>query len=110
MPAIWLTSDTHFGHEKTCTVFTRADGTPLRPFASAEEMDDLWFRYEYQTFDTVIAGETSVFLVKTVTKPYQQYVDTDQKHEIVRRVINSMSDAVLTYKNLHEVRDILNRT
>lgn len=40
MPAIFLVSDTHFGHEKTCTVFKRADGSPLRPFASAEEMDE----------------------------------------------------------------------
>ena len=40
MPAVWLVSDTHFGHEKTCTVFKRADGSPLRPFTSAEEMDD----------------------------------------------------------------------
>jgi calcineurin-like phosphoesterase family protein len=40
MPAVWLVSDTHFGHEKTCTVFKRADGSPLRPFASAEEMDE----------------------------------------------------------------------
>jgi calcineurin-like phosphoesterase family protein len=40
MPATWLISDTHFGHEKTCTVFKRHDGTPLRPFKSAEEMDE----------------------------------------------------------------------
>lgn len=40
MPATWLISDTHFGHEKTCTVFKREDGSPLRPFASAEEMDE----------------------------------------------------------------------
>ena len=40
MPAVWLISDTHFGHEKTCTVFKRADGSPLRPFASAAEMDE----------------------------------------------------------------------
>jgi calcineurin-like phosphoesterase family protein len=40
MPAIWLVSDTHFGHEKCCTVFKRPDGSPLRPFASAEEMDE----------------------------------------------------------------------
>lgn len=40
MPAVWLVSDTHFGHEKTCTVFKRADGSPLRPFVSAEEMDE----------------------------------------------------------------------
>lgn len=40
MPAVFLVSDTHFGHEKTCTVFKREDGSPLRPFASAEEMDE----------------------------------------------------------------------
>ena len=40
MPSVWLISDTHFGHEKTCTVFKRADGSPLRPFGSAEEMDE----------------------------------------------------------------------
>lgn len=33
-------SDTHFGHEKCCTVFKREDGSPLRPFASADEMDE----------------------------------------------------------------------
>jgi calcineurin-like phosphoesterase family protein len=37
---IWLISDTHFGHEKTCTSFKRDDGTPLRPFKSAAEMDE----------------------------------------------------------------------
>ena len=40
MPTTFLISDTHFGHEKTCTTFKRADGTPLRPFASAEEMNE----------------------------------------------------------------------
>jgi len=40
MPAVFLISDTHFGHEKTCTVFKRSDGSPLRPFSCAEEMDE----------------------------------------------------------------------
>lgn len=40
MPGVFLVSDTHFGHEKTCTVFKREDGSPLRPFNSAEEMDE----------------------------------------------------------------------
>lgn len=40
MPAVFLCSDHHFGHEKTCTVFKKADGTPLRPFKNAEEMDE----------------------------------------------------------------------
>ena len=33
-------SDTHFGHENTCTKFKREDGSPLRPFANAQEMDE----------------------------------------------------------------------
>lgn len=44
MSAVWLISDTHFGHEKTCTVFTREDGSPLRPFKSAEEMDEFMIK------------------------------------------------------------------
>src|SRR5690606_38714737 len=40
MPDIFFVSDTHFGHEKTCTVFKRADGSPLRPFSCAQEMDE----------------------------------------------------------------------
>lgn len=33
-------SDTHFGHESTCTKFVKNDGTPLRPFVNAQEMDE----------------------------------------------------------------------
>src|SRR5205085_10097148 len=41
MSNVWLASDHHLGHEKTCTVFKGPDGvTPLRPFANAQEMDE----------------------------------------------------------------------
>ena len=40
MGNIFIVSDTHFGHEKTCTVFKREDGSPLRPFANADEMNE----------------------------------------------------------------------
>lgn len=40
MPNIFFTSDTHFGHEKLCTTFKLADGSPARPFSCAEEMDE----------------------------------------------------------------------
>ena len=40
MPAVFLTSDTHFGHAGVCR-FTRNDGvTPLRPWTDPEEMDE----------------------------------------------------------------------
>lgn len=41
MSDIWIISDTHFGHENTCTKFKRKDGTPLRPFPSAKVMDEV---------------------------------------------------------------------
>lgn len=44
MSTTFIVSDTHFGHEKTCTVFKRADGSPLRPFSCAEEMDEFMVR------------------------------------------------------------------
>jgi calcineurin-like phosphoesterase family protein len=40
MPAVFLVSDTHFGHAGVCR-FTRNDGvTKLRPWDSADEMDE----------------------------------------------------------------------
>lgn len=52
---IYFISDTHFGHENAWSKFKRADGSPLRPFTSTEEMDetmvDNWNK-------TVKAGDT----------------------------------------------------
>jgi calcineurin-like phosphoesterase family protein len=44
MPAVFLVSDTHFGHAGVCR-FMRNDGvTKLRPWNSAEEMDEFMVR------------------------------------------------------------------
>ena len=40
MPAVFLVSDTHFGHAGVCR-FTRNDGvTKLRPWDNSDEMDE----------------------------------------------------------------------
>ena len=39
MPCIWIVSDTHFGHKNMAEVFTLADGSKCRPFATVEEHD-----------------------------------------------------------------------
>lgn len=40
MPAVWLVSDTHFGHAGVCR-FMREDGvTKLRPWTDPQEMDE----------------------------------------------------------------------
>lgn len=40
MTKTWWISDTHFGHENAVSKFKRPDGSPLRDFANAEEMDE----------------------------------------------------------------------
>lgn len=39
MPSVFLTSDTHFGHTNIC-VFKNPDGSKVRPWDSAEEMNE----------------------------------------------------------------------
>jgi calcineurin-like phosphoesterase family protein len=39
MPAIFLTSDTHFGHTGVCH-FTNKDGSKMRPWTDPDEMDE----------------------------------------------------------------------
>ena len=39
MPAVFLVSDTHFGHSGVCR-FTRNDGSKLRPWTDPDEMDE----------------------------------------------------------------------
>lgn len=40
MSNIFVISDTHFSHTNSWEKFKRADGSPLRPFTSTEEMDE----------------------------------------------------------------------
>lgn len=91
----------------TVTTNPRLSNHPTYKSPEPKSIDDLYFRYEYQTFDTVEIGKTSVFLIKTVVKPFKEYVDTDEKMRIIKASIASMSDDVLTYKNLHKIKEIL---
>lgn len=69
---------------------------------TATSIDDLYFRYETQTTAS-IDHETSLFFVK---------VDVVPLHEVWNKKIldsiNSMSDAILKYKNLHHIKKLLN--
>lgn len=40
MTTRFVVSDTHFGHTNSWAKFKNADGSPLRPFSSTEEMDE----------------------------------------------------------------------
>ena len=65
-------------------------------------IDDLYFRYETQTTARV-DDDTSLFFVKVDVVPLRNVWNRK-----ILDSINSMSDSVLTYKNLHHIKHLLN--
>lgn len=65
-------------------------------------MEDLYFRWETQT-TLRVDDETSLFFVKVDVVPL-----TEVWNPRILESINSMSDSVLTYKNLHQIKNLLN--
>jgi calcineurin-like phosphoesterase family protein len=63
MPNVFFISDTHFGHEKTCTTFKNKDGTPLRPFSDAQEMDEEMVK----RWNEVVRPEDKIYHLGDVT-------------------------------------------
>lgn len=76
----------------------------VRPVPS--EVDDLWFRTETQT--TIgLADGVCLFFVKVNMYPLPDvFVDPVRKFAILKSLA-SMSDEVLDYKNLWQIRDLL---
>jgi hypothetical protein len=77
----------------------------IRP--TAKEISDLYFRTETQT--TVgVGNDICLFFVKVDMHPLSLLWQEKDKQEKILSSINSMSDAVLTYKNLRVIKEILN--
>jgi hypothetical protein len=73
-----------------------------------QSINDLYFRTETQT--TVgVDGEICLFFVKVNMSPLDQVWDDAGKRQMIVESINSMSDAVLDYKNLHLIKEIVNK-
>lgn len=59
MTKTFFASDLHLGHTNACLKFTRADGSPLRNFPSAEEMDN----HILEKWNSTVADEDRVYLL-----------------------------------------------
>jgi hypothetical protein len=71
-------------------------------------IDDLYFRTEVQT--TVPLGDNihALFSVKVSMIPLKEIWNDNEKKDIILASIDSMTDAMLEYKNLKTVKSILN--
>ena len=92
-------------HVWTITPNGRLSNHPGYARPSFRNIEDLYFRVETQT-TVPLKDYTSLFFVKVDVVPLLEV--WDQK-EIILDSINSMSDAILTYKNLHEIKELLNK-
>ena len=54
---------------------------------------------------TVREGETAVFLIHVDIYPFKDVWETD--NGLIKQAIDSMSESVLEYKNLIEVRELI---
>jgi hypothetical protein len=73
-----------------------------------QSINDLYFRTETQT--TVgIGGDICLFFVKVNMLPLQQLWDDPEKRTLIVDSIHSMSEAVLDYKNLRIIKEIINK-
>ncbi len=115
---IFFISDTHFGHEKCCTTFKRNDGSPLRPFANAQEMDEEMVRRwnevvrehdkVYHLGDVVISKKHLSILgrlngSKRLVRGNHDIFKTKEYMEYFKEVygIRVLEDLVLTHVPLH---------
>ncbi len=64
MKSIFVIGDTHFGHEKLLSA-VQPDGSPLRPFSSAEEMDEALI----ENWNSVVTPSDTVYHLGDVCIP-----------------------------------------
>lgn len=80
---------------------------PLYEKPNFSSLNDLTFRIEHERTITVLEGTTAVFLIHVDVCPLKDVLKTDFK--LIKESIDSMSEAVLEYKNLAKVKNLLNR-
>ena len=78
---------------------------PLYEKPEIKNLKDLTFRVEHERTMTVKERETAVFLIHVDTYPLMDVLETDSG--LIIQAIDSMSESVLEYKNLVEVRELL---
>ena len=77
--------------------------------SDATVIEDLYLRTESQTSTPLGDGRTSLFFVKVEVTPLKDYWVDFEKRKIIIDSINSMTENVLRYKNLIDIKKILNK-
>ena len=102
----FVASDHHFGHTNSWEKFKLADGSPLRPFTSTEEMDETMIERHNAKVKT---GDTVYFLGDVViNKKYLELVKRMNGRKILVRgnhdIFNDEDYRAVGFEQIHGVR------
>lgn len=90
----------------TLTTANSLSALPYSYVSNANTVNDLWFRYEHQITFPIEEKISSGFLIDVQLIAFTTLPKNIQKQ--ISESINSMSAAILSYKNLHNIKKILN--
>ena len=79
---------------------------PLYEKPEFDSLDNLTFRVEHERTATVTEGTTAVFLIHVDIYPLKEVLKTD--FGLIKEAIDSMSESVLEYKYLVNVKELMN--
>ena len=92
----------------TLTSLPSLSQLPCYHKATPQSINDLYFRTETQT--TVgVGGDICLFFVKVDMHPLMHVWDDPEKRALIVESVNSMSEAVLDYKNLAHIKKIVSQ-
>ncbi len=103
-------ADTSIGsfrrHVWTITSNPSLSNYPMYIKPDFKSIKDLYYRLETQT-TAAIGDNTSLFFVKVDVVPLEQLWDDMHSRAAITDSINSMSDAILKYKNLEKIKELI---
>jgi len=73
-----------------------------------ETLDDMWFRCERQV-TIPVDDDTALFLIRVYVTPLRRVIEFEDKKNLIKESVNSMSDAILEYKGMNYFRDWINQ-
>lgn len=68
--------------------------------------EQLWFRYERQV-SVPLGDSTSLFLIRVMHAPFYEVIYDQTTHSNLLAALNSMSEQMLRYKNLHHAKRLV---
>jgi hypothetical protein len=90
----------------TLTTYKHLSNHPFWVRPNLNNLNDLHFRTEHQITFPIEKGYTSGFLIDVNVVPFLSL--SQEQQQIIRESINSMSDNVLKYKHLEDIKLLIN--